>query len=62
MTFKNYGTICEKAVGVSWSMEPLGKFLRVVNGVPRKNIDGPLKDFPRAKPEGIFKGRPLIFS
>ena len=29
-------------------MEPLGKFPRV----PWENIEGPLRDFPRAKPKG----------
>ena len=34
-------------------MEPLGKFPRVLNGVPRENIEGPPRDFPRAKFEGL---------
>ena len=37
-------------------MEPLGRFPRVLNGVPRENIEGPPRDFPRAKPEGIPEG------
>ena len=37
-------------------MESLGKFPRVLNGVPRANIEGPPRDFPRAKPEGNPKG------
>ena len=37
-------------------MEPLGSFPRVLNGVPRENIEGPPRDFPRAKPEGNAKG------
>ena len=33
-------------------MESLGSFPRIINGVPGENIEGPLRDFPRAKPEG----------
>ena len=37
-------------------MEPLGRFPRVLNEVPRENIEGPLRDFPRTKPKGNPKG------
>ena len=33
-------------------MEPLGRFLRVLNGVPRENIEGPLGQTQGQKPEG----------
>ena len=40
-------------------MEPLGRFARVLNGVPRENIEGPLRGcmavprhFSKTKPEG----------
>ena len=28
----------------------------VLNGVSRENVEGPLRDLPRAKPEGNSKG------
>ena len=37
-------------------MEPLGSFQKVLNGVPRDNIEGPPRDLPRAKSEGNPKG------
>ena len=33
-------------------MEPLGRFPRVLNGVPRENIEGPLRPDPRPKTRG----------
>ena len=48
---QNHGTICEKPEGGSWWMEPLVRFPRVHNGVLRENIEGPSRDFPRAKPK-----------
>ena len=39
------GTICRKGEEVSWGMEPLGRFQRVLNVLPRKKIEGPPRDF-----------------
>ena len=33
-------------------MEPLGRFPRVLNGVPRENIEGPPRPDPRPKTRG----------
>ena len=40
-------TICRKAKGVSWCMEPLGRFSRELNGVPREYIESSQKIFRR---------------
>ena len=44
------GTICRKAEEVAWWMEALGSFLRVLNVLPREKIEGPPRDFLKAKP------------
>ena len=47
---KHSGTICEKAEGVSGWMEPLGRFPRVLNGLPKDHIEGPPRGFLKANP------------
>ena len=42
------GTICGKAEGVLWWMEPLGRYSRVLNGLPREHIEGPTGGFLKA--------------
>ena len=65
ITVQHSGTICGNAEGVSWWMEPLGQFLRVLNGVPRESIEGPQRgsratprNFRSAKPKGNTEEQP----
>ena len=44
------GTICGKGEEVAWWMESLGRFLRVLNTLPREKIKGPPRDFLKANP------------
>ena len=57
-------TICGKAEGVSWWMEPLGRFPRVLNGLPREYIEGPPRGFltanPRAHPRPDPRPKTLL--
>ena len=39
-------------------MEPLGRFPRVLNVLPREKIEGPLRDFAKGEPEATSKARP----
>ena len=44
------GTICGEGEEVAWWMEPLGRFPRELNVLPREKFEGPWMDFLKANP------------
>ena len=49
-SWEQHGTISGKTEEVAWWMDPLGRFLRVLNVLPREKIEGPPRDFLKARP------------